>query len=449
MATFTPVDDDPFAPKTTPVEHDPFPPAAAANPHAYVPGQVAGFQIPGLATLDNATRVAQDAMTFGGADAATGKTARADTQSARDQLGPVGSAAADIAGYATGPGELGVGSGIAKLIGGRLLGRVAGSAGEGAGAAALGTVGHGDTDPADIGKAALVGGAVGGATGIFPGPKKTPYSPSTADLKSASDSAWQGPVNTPINPSDVGNALAQVHLNLTPGERAGMSGSLSSQLNNVARETSGSNRLSADDVAKFQKAIMKSARGTADQRVAGQFSDALDTALGPAKAGVDAANSATNTAKTSADIDKWMLDPVGAPSAVAGALAKKPGFYSNVSDALAPVAAYKNPTLGRVIAQRALQAGLGAGAGAAVGYAVGDHPIAGALAGAVHGPAIGHVVSAMRQVPILNALKAAKHLNATGDRLRPSDFSIPSPYATIPSDFLRQAGYAAGATGAF
>lgn len=469
MASLTPIEDDPFATPQkgalTPVDHDPFasaPTIAGAGPvspalppgeratsaHAYVPGQIGGVQIPGLATLDNATRVAQDAMTFGGADALSGGTARADTAAARENLGPIASGAADIAGYAAGPGELTAGTSLARLLGGSVLARAAGGAAEGGVGAALGTVGHGDTDPADIAKAGGVGLGVGALTGMLPLPRELPHSSSTADLQNDATSAWRGPSGMPVAPNDVGNALAQVHLNLTPGERVLMGGKLNGKINDAMREATSTNSLSADDVNKFQSAIMDAARSPKEQRVAGKFSDALEGTYGQSQPAIDAARTATSRAKTSDELDQLIADPKSAPQAVTGMLAKNPGLYAHIQEALQPIADMANPTLGQTIKDRILQHGLGAIGGAAAG-AIGGPIGIGAALGAIRSPVTGAVTTAVRQKPIISALKAARHMNATGDMLPPSAFSIPSRGVTIPSALLRQSGYAAGATGVY
>ena len=61
-----------------------------------------------------------------------GQTVAKQVESAGQDIGPLASGAADVAGYAIGPGKLGVGEKLASLAGGKLLARMGGSAAEGA-----------------------------------------------------------------------------------------------------------------------------------------------------------------------------------------------------------------------------------------------------------------------------------------------------------------------------
>lgn len=153
------------------------PPSSATAPSSSssAGGESWGDWLHRLATqssLSDATRAAQDAMSFGLVDKAMsylpgGGQAAADTTAARQRLGNW-SILPEMAGYAAGPGEIGaaekVGGALAPYAG-KWLGGVLGSAAEGTGASALGAVGHGD----DIGASALTGGAVGAVGGALGG----------------------------------------------------------------------------------------------------------------------------------------------------------------------------------------------------------------------------------------------------------------------------------------
>ena len=125
---------------------------------------------------------------------------RAITQQERSDIGPVASTAADVLGYAGGPGALRGAGRVAEFVApvtGRYLGGVAGSAAEGAGAGALGTLGHGGS-MSDIETNAAYGGALGGATGLLGGVTGPPKGrwldptavPSTADLTATRQQAY-------------------------------------------------------------------------------------------------------------------------------------------------------------------------------------------------------------------------------------------------------------------
>jgi hypothetical protein len=128
------------------------------------------FQGAGQAA-DDYMRAITDAGSFGTADrlaAYMGGTnladERAKTAAAYQRLGPVMGSAASMIGYAP-LGELGaaakIGGAAAPYVG-RWAGGVLGSAAEGAGAGALGAAGHDE----DVGKGALIGGALGAAGGV-------------------------------------------------------------------------------------------------------------------------------------------------------------------------------------------------------------------------------------------------------------------------------------------
>ena len=177
---------------------------------------------------------------------------------------------------------------------------------------------------------------------------------------------------------------------LTPGEQVLLDPSTQAAINRTAKTAYQSPSLSGNDLKKFQDAIMSSTNDPQALRIAGKYKDALDSAYGPqAQPVVAAANRATNVAKTSDEIDQWLANPQSAPKAVAGALAKNPGFYTNIRSALQPIADKAvEPTLSQVIQQKILEHTLTRpGSARALGYATGDHPVFGALTGLL-GPTV-------------------------------------------------------------
>ncbi|HEX5211643.1 MAG TPA: hypothetical protein VFW22_07910 [Pseudolabrys sp.] len=152
--------DDPLAGYTPPSQSaaDPlagYKPPVSQSWTDYLLGHLAGAP----KTADDFVRAATDAMTFGYGDKAigylTGQNESALTQAARGRLGTAGNIAADVTGYAMGPGELN--------IAGRLGGGIIGSAIEGAGAGAASAAGH-DQNPVG---GAVTGGLTGGGGGAL------------------------------------------------------------------------------------------------------------------------------------------------------------------------------------------------------------------------------------------------------------------------------------------
>jgi hypothetical protein len=156
------------------------PPATAHEPGA-------PDWLPGAVWLNHMTRVLDDSLTFGQADRlgdlpGTGTNLaaeRAKTAAASQAVGPVASAAANIAGYTAGAGELGgaakIGEAAAPYLAklpltgsGKWLGGVLGSGAEGAIAGGAGALGHGDS-ASDAENAALWSGALGAGGGSLGG----------------------------------------------------------------------------------------------------------------------------------------------------------------------------------------------------------------------------------------------------------------------------------------
>jgi hypothetical protein len=129
--------------------------------------QVKDLMDPGKAgqALDDMARIGVDAASFGFADPAigylTGEDERAKTQAARSRAGWAGTGMDVATALETAPGFV-----TGKLIGkakGAIptVARWLGYGAEGAGQAALSSVGHGETDPSKIGEQAAIGGGLG------------------------------------------------------------------------------------------------------------------------------------------------------------------------------------------------------------------------------------------------------------------------------------------------
>lgn len=371
---------------------------------------------------------------------------RTTTQQGRDDLGTVPSVAADVAGYALGPGKFGAGSKVADMLGGLWKARVAGGAAEGAGAAALGTAGHGDTDLGHIGTAMLLGGGVGAITGGLPGQRAAPQGIPTSAMESDAASAWQGPNQMPVSAEDAADALQAAYGGMDPGKRFLMSDVLDSKVGQGVKDISDLKGLgmTAGQLSDFQRGIGNAARGSDDKRLAIGFKDALESAYDPASLqAVKAARAATNKAKISASIDDWRSDPATAPDKINAAITKNPQYYQSRPGLLEQMQAIANmgqPSMAKDLANDA-----------------GKRLVRGALAGALGGPTAGVVTAAIGApartaidaAPVRRALLAAQHLNNTGDVVAASAFAPQHPRLKMISDLLRQAGYSAGASGAF
>ena len=377
-----------------------------------------------------------------------GQTVAKQVESAGQDIGPLASGAADIAGYAIGPGKLAVGEKLASLAGGKLLARMGGSAAEGALASGVGTLGHGGSLE-DAGKAATVGALIGGATGVLPGGRgSAPTTPPTSELKTNMQNAFKPLEDTWVNSRTTGQNFNGVTSALPT--RVDISPSLNGKIDEIAKEIGDNQVLSADTIARYQRSLMKATRGDSDKNVAGDYVDALNTSLGPHAPAVADANALANKYKISREIDNWRADPAGAPSAIASRLDKKPQFYpGDVGDALREIGA-KAPVAGPSFAQEAGTAAakhlIGGVTGAGIGYATGQG-VPGDLAGFALGTLAPMAFSRMARIPTRNALLAAQHLNATGMKVDPGVYT--NRFLQGLGVMSRQAGYGAGSAGDF
>ena len=275
---------------------------------------------------------------------------------------PIWAMGADIAPWLVpGYGEaLGVGKAaeLASSLGaGARTARVLGGAAENAALSGASTL-TGGGSVGDALKAATVGGVMGGATGALPAGRTVPTTPTTGDLLAQAQSKFTPLENTKFYPAGFERAMTDTSDAMSAGDRQTMSASLSGKIDDITKETQSGSTLTADDVAKFQRSLMKAARGPQDQRIAGDFIDALDQRLGPVAGDVADANRATNIAKTSRDIDKWAANPETAPKTVAAALAKRPDLYKaqpGLYDALNQIGQLSQPaTLMQKLGQHAI-----------------------------------------------------------------------------------------------
>ena len=242
--------------------------------------------------MNNWNRAFQDTFTFGGADRAhallTGSDVakqRAMTQAARDALGPIGSLSADVAGYATGAGELGAAEKIggalapwlakAPLTGsGKWLGGVIGSGVEGAAAGAAGAAGHGQ----DVTQGAEWGAGLGAAGGTLGGvvgrggtlPPARPVADIQADMRAA-----YAPLDAIVfhGPGQIAPALDSVTRTMTGAEKD-LAKSTMAKVDKLRDQ----GVVTGSDVQKYQKLFdnLSKSSNDADREFAPQFSKALE-----------------------------------------------------------------------------------------------------------------------------------------------------------------------------
>ena len=246
-----------------------------------------------------------------------------------------------------------------------------------------------------------------------------PDTPPTSVLKATKDAAFTPLESTWINSRNAGNEFNKVISGLPT--RVDLGDALNGKIDAISKEINDSGGvISADVLGKYQRELFGAARNDAQKRVAGQFSDAIDTALGPHAAAVDAANALAKKAKTGGEIDKWLTDVGSAPAAIAKRLEKKPAFYQgDVGDALREIGQRAAPpSLGRQVLNYGVDAATRSAIGAGGAYMFGENPYAGAATGLASKVFVPHLFNAAGNAPIRNALLAARHLNATGSEGR-------------------------------
>ena len=139
------------------------------------------------------------------------------------------------------------------------------------------------------------------------------------------------------------------------------------------------------------------------------------------------------------------------PDSVQGALDNNPQFYQTHSD-LQPMlqgVADSKPgiwsKLGGKLAHTALQSAVEGG----TSWLAGGNPLVGGMTGAATGLIFGHNAGQMRTNDLVQKLAAARHLNATGQKLSPGNFSSGfGPMSTV-AGYAQKAVPALGASGSF
>ena len=445
-------------------------PAAAPPP----PGYQSPDWLPGAGFLHKLSNIYDDAATAGFADTATAKvgdlmrsigvanatpdvnTLRAQTQQNRTDVGPVPSALTDVAGYTTGGvGKLGIGEGIATHLGGGYVPRIIGATAEGAGASALGTAGHGDTDVGDLLKSAAEGGALSAVTGAIPGAKGANADaprPTTSDLESTANSLYAPLSSKVYQTPDVERAINSV--SVPQGMQANMSKRLADQIDRIKGIVAQGGQTTANDIAGFRRSLLGAATNNTDMTIAGQYVSALEKGVGSKTAAdIGTANAASNVAKTSGDIDDWITqaqrNPGKVPDAVNNAITNNPGFYKNVMPQLQDVAntgASTGSKLWEAVKKPVISAAIDAGAS----YVGGQSPLAGAITGGLTGAIMGHSEGQVRTNSLVNKLAAARHFNATGQQFSPATFNRGAgPVAGPLVAYAPKIPAALGASGAF
>ena len=439
-------------------------PSAPSTPQGYQ----SPSWLPGAGWLHKMSNIFDDSATLGGADAATGTvgnllrgagianatpdvaTLRAQTGQNRTDVGPLASAAADIAGYAVGPGAVGVGEKLAGLAGGKLWARMGGSAAEGALASGGGTLGHGGS-LSEAGQAAKVGGLIGAVTGALPGGRgPRPDTPPSADLQDVASQAYAPLKDKVYPPAYPASAMTKASLDVNKGLESKMSSNMGDKIAQINRIISSGGNVTADNIASFQSALRGAARNPADEMIAEKYAAAFNRGVGSKTAtDIAAANRASNIAQTGGEIEGWAANPSKAPAAIKSALETSPYLYKTqpgLFDALNKIGQKANePSFTRQVINHLATGAAGAALGGVGDYIVGDHTPLGLLSGAITGATLPRIKSVVRTGPVKADLLAAQHLNATGVPVDTGVFT--NPWLQRAGELMRQGGYAAGATG--
>ena len=387
---------------------------------------------------------------LGVAQGPDGQTVAQQVEGAGKDIGPVASTAADLAGYAVGPGKLAVGEKLASLAGGKLLARMGGSAAEGALASGVGTLGHGGSLQ-DAGTAATVGGLTGALTGALPGGRGArPVTPPNADLQATASGLYtplKSKVYPPVGPA---SAMTKASLDVDKGLESKMSSNMGDKIAQINRIIGSGGNVTADNIASFQSALRGAARNPADEAIAEKYAAQFNKGVGSKTAAdIAAANRASNIAQTGSEIEGWAANPAGAPAAVKSALENYPNFYKTqpgLFDALNAVgkkAPSADPSISSEVGKAVGKHLLGMAIGGATGYALGN-PYEG-IATTALGAASPMAFSRLARIPTRNALLAAQHLNATGMKVDPGVYT--NRFLQGLGVMSRQAGYGAGSAG--
>jgi hypothetical protein len=401
--------------------------------------------------IDPATAWVGEKLRGLGIKNSTPDTATLRAQTAQDRADtPIGSMVADVAAYGTGVGKLGVGNavtqGAAKVLPG-MASRMIGQGAENALWSGVSSLGSGNSYT-DAAKDAGVGGLIGTVTGALPGggPKPKP-GPATEDLSKTASSLYKPLEQKVYQTPDIAAGVDRASANVSQGLQAKISPSLTDQIDRINQILAKGTKTTASDIADFRSSLLGAARNDTDMTIAGQYVSALEKGVGPKiTADIKTASGASNVAKTSADIDKWLTDPKGAPKAVKSALENNPNFYKTqpgLFDALNTVAKRaEDPPLWKQLRDYAAKAAIGGGIGYGVGQVFGGNPAQSTIEGALGGIVAPHLGKIIRAAPISRELQAAGHLNATGV---PVDPRVYTPnWLKIPGMLARTTGGAIG-----
>ena len=203
-----------------------------------------------------------------------GQTVAKQVQAAGEDIGPVASTAADIAGYAV-PG-VGLGGRLAKGaealgVGGRLAAGL-GGAGEAAGLTGAGDVGHDETPGWDVLASGVLGGGLGAAAKAAPKPT---VGGSIADLQSAKQAAIDAADQTPVASSTAAKDVSAARNTLTPGEQSGLSGPMKGKLDDIQDLIANNQSLTARDVWAMRSSLNDAVKSSKDTIASKRVGDAL------------------------------------------------------------------------------------------------------------------------------------------------------------------------------
>ena len=379
---------------------------------------------------------------------------------------PYAALGADVAGYGLGAGKFGAGAKIATKLGGSLLARAAGAGAENVGATLvsdeLKSQGAVNQDPGSLLKDLAISGAVGTVSGAIPGGKgKLADIPSpTTDLRTAANAAFAPLKNVEFHPGDIGPAYDGAVNSISSGQKVKLDGDFKAKMTEISQEMADKYKnnkpITADDIASYGQALRDNASGPLEQSVAGDLDNALHGAVknanptGTTQTGpqvsqaIKDANAAAEQKNASQNIDDWIQQAqrgkaASVPDAINTKLDNNPGFFQSqpgLRDALTD-AAQPPGTVSKLLmaaAHPAADAAIGAGAGYFLGgQDLGSSILEGAATG-IGGAALRHGVGQARTNNLVNKLAAARHLNAYGQTVSPSDFRqgnrVLSPLAT-------------------
>ena len=403
-----------------------------------------------------------------------------DAANQRSDIGPYGALSADLVGYGVGVGKLGLGARLAEGLGGRLAARAVGAGAENAGATLVGdelnTQGAINSDPGSLLKDLAISGTVGSLTGAIPGGKgRLADVPNpTPALKTASDAAFAPLKNAEFHPGDIGPAYDGAVSSISSGQKIKLDGDFKAKMAEISQEMADKYKankpITADDIASYSQALRDNANGPLEQNVAGDLDRALHGAVsnanpaGTSQTGAQVsqaikdANAAAEQKNASQNMDDWIKQAqsgkaASVPDAINNKLDNNSGFFKQpgVRDALSD-AAQPPGTVSKLLmaaAHPAMDAAIGTGAGYFLGgQDLGSSILEGAVTG-IGGAAARHTLSQARTNSLVNKLAAARHLNATGQTVNPSDFRqgnrVLSPLAT----YAPRVGVGVGASNMF